>query len=151
MAVPCVGLQAPTLSWNLPSVEDKWKCDGCSLRWEMSLIKCGACEAYRPGLSDADIAAMKAEEEQKKEAAIAMFRSPAAAAQTGFGFSAAPAPTGCGARGVAPSEGPVATRRGSRGRGGTARAAAAVVGPGGRGEGEMLSSMKSFKYKRKWK
>ena len=73
---------------TLMADDGKWKCEVCSLRWEKSVIKCKACDAYQPGLSEDAIAAMEAEKEARQSETIAMFKSPAALAPTGFSFGA---------------------------------------------------------------
>ncbi|CAK0877905.1 unnamed protein product [Prorocentrum cordatum] len=83
--------------------EGKWKCDVCSLKWDADLIKCKACEAFKPGMSEEDIAASKAAEEKKKQDLVAMFRSPSAtgSAFSGFGSVGAGASGSSGSSGVA--------------------------------------------------
>ncbi|CAE8599841.1 unnamed protein product, partial [Polarella glacialis] len=84
------GAMSEPMFFSVPgfgAIDDgKWKCNTCSLRWEASLIKCGACESYKPGMSEADVAALQAEEEQRKQADIAKFRSASSVKATGFSF-----------------------------------------------------------------
>ena len=74
--------------------DGKWKCETCSLRWDASLIKCKACESYKPGLSEEDVAKIQAEEEARKASAIAMFQSSSAVKPTGFAFGGGGGTTG---------------------------------------------------------
>lgn len=68
---------------------NKWCCSGCFLKWEISEIKCAACESFRPGLTQADIDRLTTEELAKKQAVINMFRQPSATSlpSTGFTFA----------------------------------------------------------------
>eukprot|EP00929_Paragymnodinium_shiwhaense_P029143 TRINITY_DN16772_c0_g1_i1.p1 TRINITY_DN16772_c0_g1~~TRINITY_DN16772_c0_g1_i1.p1 ORF type:complete len:946 (-),score=266.38 TRINITY_DN16772_c0_g1_i1:108-2945(-) len=54
--------------------EEKWKCNGCMLRWDHSKIKCEACEAWKPGLSDEDLKKFEEEEKRQKQAVLDIFR-----------------------------------------------------------------------------
>ena len=74
---------------NLAADDGKWKCETCSLRWEDSIIKCKACESYKPGLSEEDVAKIQAQEEERTASAIAMFRSSSTTKPTGFAFGGA--------------------------------------------------------------
>jgi len=66
---------------------DRWKCEMCSCKWGPEVVKCGACETFRPGMSADDVARMKADEERRRQEDIAKFRSPSTSAvkPTGFG------------------------------------------------------------------
>ena len=71
--------------------EGKWKCKTCLCQWDMSTIKCQACDGYQPGLSEEAIAKMEAEKEAQHAAAIAKFQTTSTVKPTGFGSAAASA------------------------------------------------------------
>ena len=78
----------PTGFGSLATDDGKWKCEGCFLKWDSSVIKCKSCESYQPGLSEEAIAKMKAEEEARQAETVAKFQTVTSAKPTGFSFGA---------------------------------------------------------------
>ena len=78
----------PTGFGSLATDDGKWKCEGCFLKWDSSVIKCKSCESYQPGLSEEAIAKMKAEEEARQAETVAKFQTATSAKPTGFSFGA---------------------------------------------------------------
>ena len=76
----------PTGFGSLATDDGKWKCEGCFLKWDSSVIKCKSCESYQPGLSEEAIAKMKAEEEARQAETVAKFQTATSAKPTGFSF-----------------------------------------------------------------
>ena len=68
---------------------ETWKCGTCMLQWSMDLVKCKACESVKPGLSEAELAALEAKDKAEKEDTMAMFRSQASTTSS-FGNLFAP-------------------------------------------------------------
>ena len=71
---------------HLTADDGKWKCEICSLRWEMNVIQCKACESYQPGLSEEAIGKMEAEKEAHQSETVAKFQTASSVKPTGFSF-----------------------------------------------------------------
>ncbi|CAE7277543.1 HERC2, partial [Symbiodinium necroappetens] len=70
---------------GFPNLDDgKSQCDTCSLRWDGTTIQCKACESYKPGFSEEDVAKIEAEKEAHRASTVAMFRSSSDAQPTGW-------------------------------------------------------------------